>query len=699
MTSLTVSTWDPRKSTNEKAHKTDLFINGNLVTRRAASVTIEITLSRAMQRGERLNLMIETGPSPSESTNTRIIMPVSTTGSKTSWSATSSSTGSKMVVSINIPPNALLGIYTLSAQTISGGRTTVKRFGIFYVLCNAWSTEDEVSMSSEAERTEYVLNDSGLIAYGNTSYRGNRAWDIAQHGDGILDIVFEIINKNALRDPNADISKRNSVVYLARVLSAMINSNDDSGVVRGDWSGNYTSDNNPSRWNGSSEILHRWFESGPVAYGQCWVFAGVLCTTLRALGIPCRIITNYESAHDTNGNMTIDRLFDSNGRLLPETADSVWNFHVWNEIWCKRKALGINFDGWQVVDATPQERSGGIYRLGPASLAAIYGGFVHLDYDCAFAFAEVNADKVNWLSDSNGELRKISTDTRSVGQFISTKAINEFRMVDVTRNYKDPEGSAKERETFRKAQENLSGPRFMVMGRSAFAASEAPAAAERSVAPAPKPDFTGSFSVSRETQRGEDLIVSFNLKNTSNAPKDIKAKTTSTAIIYTGTQFKEIKKEDIRVKLGPNEEKTTPITIKYEDYKNNITDDNMIRFVAVCEDEKGGHLICDLVVTLVNPPLQITVSGAANKSKSLTIEISFANPINENVAKSTLTIEGFGLLQKPLKIPISDLKPKQRSVTHCEIHPYRAGKRCLMVNFFSDAFPVVKAYKEITVVN
>lgn len=35
------------------------------------------------------------------------------------------------------------------------------------------------------------------------------------------------------------------------------------------------------------------------------------------------------------------------------------NFHVWNDCWMKRPDLPSGFNGWQVVDATPQETSSG----------------------------------------------------------------------------------------------------------------------------------------------------------------------------------------------------------------------------------------------------------------------------------------------------------------------------------------------------
>ena len=37
--------------------------------------------------------------------------------------------------------------------------------------------------------------------------------------------------------------------------------------------------------------------------------------------------------------------------------DSIWNFHVWNDVWMARKDLPEGFGGWQAIDATPQEAS------------------------------------------------------------------------------------------------------------------------------------------------------------------------------------------------------------------------------------------------------------------------------------------------------------------------------------------------------
>lgn len=63
-------------------------------------------------------------------------------------------------------------------------------------------------------------------------------------------------------------------------LHPQINSNDDSGVLVGEWY-EYPDGVLPWDWYGSADILQQWSKSGPVRYGQCWVFAAVACTGTR----------------------------------------------------------------------------------------------------------------------------------------------------------------------------------------------------------------------------------------------------------------------------------------------------------------------------------------------------------------------------------------------------------------------------------
>ena len=73
----------------------------------------------------------------------------------------------------------------------------------------------------------------------------------------------------------------------------------------------------------------------------------VMTTVGRALGIPSRPVTTFQSAHDADRNRAIDKFYavGEGGAFDPTDGpdgahDSVWSFHVWTEYWFDRPTLG-----------------------------------------------------------------------------------------------------------------------------------------------------------------------------------------------------------------------------------------------------------------------------------------------------------------------------------------------------------------------
>merc|ERR1719253_538257 len=175
-----------------------------------------------------------------------------------------------------------------------------------------------------------------------------------------------------------------------------------------------------------------------VQFCQCWVYATVVTTFSRGLGLVTRSVTNFASMHDKgdfdkgNTKVYINGLFAPKEKLstfcsntclgymvnkigfggcpsscwsktwsarqcaegpkcsqcaacIAKDSASVWNFHVWNEGY----ARGPTKAGFFAFDATPQESSEGRMQMGPANLEWMHDNNVQCK-DEAFIQSEVH---------------------------------------------------------------------------------------------------------------------------------------------------------------------------------------------------------------------------------------------------------------------------------------------------------------------
>nr|XP_003230298.2 PREDICTED: protein-glutamine gamma-glutamyltransferase E [Anolis carolinensis] len=703
MAELTPTYMNWHGSSNGQAHRTSRFSASEPVFRRGQAFHITVYMSQATQGGEAFSFVAETGQSPSESQGTRASFSASGVGG--SWGASlEGREGNQLTFSLTSPASAPIGRWKLSLRV---GQGDARLLGQFVLLFNPWCSADLVYLGDEDERQEYVLNENGIIFVGNAKYIEARGWFYGQFQKSILDLCLLLMDLSLYhrKDPGGDSSRRGDPRYVARVVSSMVNGNDnDNGVLEGKWSEEFAHHENPSRWDGSVAILWKWAKDRyrPVQYGQCWVFAGVAATALRCLGIPTRLVTNFNSAHDSDHNLAIDKYYDPSGKSLKIGQDSVWDYHVWNEGWFVRGDLGGSYSGWQVIDATPQERSQGLYQCGPASVMAVKQGQVRLNYDTAFVYSEVNADINCWVVYPNGTRKRGHSDTTSIGVNMSTKAVGSSARVDVTGNYKFPEGSSEERAVNRRALAELSGSHAAEEEVAEEASSRAGATAEEGVPdtspPSPaspssdlisQPGLFGRFRLARPPVLGGDVALVLSLANLREEPTDVTVNLSVATALYTRRTVREVLKEATTFRLQGKEERQLPLRITYGHYGAALTDDRKLLVTALCDVPGGVKLLVEKAITLEGPDIRIKVPHRVVASVPTTVEIGYGNPLPVSVDQCVLLVT---LMGHAVKINVAALSPGEQSSIFFEFTPRSSGAMQLHVDFSCDRFQHVKAF-------
>uniref|UniRef100_A0A8C6SUI2 Protein-glutamine gamma-glutamyltransferase 2 n=1 Tax=Neogobius melanostomus TaxID=47308 RepID=A0A8C6SUI2_9GOBI len=663
---------------NNMDHRTDLNGVDRLIVRRGQPFSISLYLrSGGYQPGaSSLTCVAETGPQPVEQYGTRAVFGLSPSVDTSCWSAAViSPPGDMVALSLCASPEAPIGRYTLTL----GPSTQIQ----FILLFNPWCKDDAVHMESEQDLAEYVLAQDGLIFRDLNNYPIATPWTYGQFESGILDACLRILDMNpkCLRNPGKDHSGRRNPIYVCRVLSAMVNCNDDRGVLFGNWSNNFDGGVSPMFWRSSVEILRNWDTQAcaPVKFGQCWVFAAVACSVSRALGIPCRVVTNYASAHDSNADLLIKRYIDENGKPVG-SKEMIWNYHCWVESWMTRPDLkNPEFNGWQAYDPTPQERSEKVFCCGPVPLRAIKQGELTCSYDAPFVFAEVNADVVTYMKKQDGSMSKVTT-TTLVGQMISTKSVGSDDREDITHLYKYPEGSAEERETFTKANhQNKLLHQQQQQGDGLHLA----------------------IKVSPDMRKGCDFDVFALVSNKGHSDKKCRLVFGSCAVSYTGVMggncgFKDM----LNVELPPGGERRVPLRLNYSKYDAELTEDNLIRLAALLLDYSTGEALMTLrTIVLTNPEIKVQILGEPKENRRLAAEISLKNPLPEPLHNCCFSIEGANLTGGTVICESlgQSVEPGQDAKAKIYFTPTRSGLRKLVVDFNSNRLCHVKGYRNVII--
>ena len=500
--------------------------------------------------------------------------------------------------SLHVNQSIPVGQYALnSSDPCSNKKDKMVHLCDVNVMFNPWLTQWETSddkrvrrqTTSSAFTDEYLYNNYGYIWIWSKAI----PWNYAVGSEIITD------SKNRLTQLMSR-TERSSQVEYSRALTRLIGRN----VLYGRWDGYYSDGVEPTQWVGSEDILSRWLQSDGqrVRYAQCWVFAAILTTILRASGIPARTITNYYSHHDrglTDDRRTVLRQYDN----IKQPDESIWNFHVWSEAWLERPDLGQPAE-WNAVDATPQEPSplapNQPYRAGPAYVPYVRSDRRNANYDTYFILAEVNAREICPITG-----RLLPTDA---GYAVVTKlsgrqpAVYNFNNPEyITNNYKIPSTSKRASDS---ASPELPPPYIGCERDGGMRLNITP------VSPRVGENFT--ITVTEGNVPAEDTVIRMELRNYMGE---------SLGIIRNFTGIRQL-------------------NVTENDYLPYLGNTSIFRFSVGVYNESGSFIFHDaLRIRLEYNQLQVEAMKVAN-SDAIMLTVMYTNPLSIPMTGVMLSVSG-----------------------------------------------------------
>ncbi|XP_068621101.1 annulin-like isoform X2 [Battus philenor] len=683
--------------TNGENHHTSKFnlmsrsVDRCLVVRRGQAFKLDILLNRPYDANrDAISFIFYVGDvekrGPSDDTSAAV--PLLEKGSETlgSWSAVyEGQVDAHLMVAITPGVDCIVAAWKVDIDTklVSGGSLSYTHPQPVYILFNPWCLNDSVYMPGHSHREEYVQEDGGLMYRGVYNRIKPSPWNYAQYEKDILDCALYLVREVGKVKGRA----RSDPIRTVRALSAAVNVQDDNGVLFGNWGtelSDYNGGTHPLKWVGSLSILQKYYEKKkPVKYAQCWVYAGVLTTICRALGIPCRPVTGYDAAHDSQGSLTIDIIKDDEGNTLDEfTRDSVWNYHVWNEVWMERPDLGPEYGGWQAIDSTPQEMSEDMYRCGPSSLRAVREAELQRPYDVSYVFAQVNADKVLWkYSGEIQPLKLMARDTTSIGQNISTKAIGTMEREDITDLYKYPERTWEERETMEKALRKSESIFARYYLNDAFN------------------DVIFDFELRDDIKIGQDFTVVLHMKNRSTIQQhQVQGVLRVDTVTYTGKTGESVKRKEFDLNLAPEAKELVTLLVTFDEYFKKLVDQASfnIACLATIADKKFDYFAQD-DFRVRNPDIKIEINGKPTSRQEFQVTVKLENPLPIPLKNGKFYIQGPGL-DKQLKIELNEnVPPGEFATAHFKLTPPWGGRHQISAKFTSKEIQDIDGFRSFIV--
>uniref|UniRef100_A0A667FLY7 Erythrocyte membrane protein band 4.2 n=1 Tax=Lynx canadensis TaxID=61383 RepID=A0A667FLY7_LYNCA len=544
-------------------------------------------------------------------------------------------------------------------------------------------TEDAVFLERESHRTEYVLNQNGLIYLGTADCIQEEPWDFGQFEVDVIDLSLHLLSMDK------QVEEWGNPVHVAHILGASLRAFMEERVLPTPQTHTIQEAALLNKRRGSVPILRQWLtgQGRPVYNGQAWVFAAVACTVLRCLGIPARVVTTFASAQGTGGRLFVDEYYNEEGLQNGEgQRGRIWIFQTSTECWMTRPALPPGYDGWQILHPNAHSGGGVLESCDLVPVRAVKEGILGLTPAVSDLFASVNASCVVWKCCEDDTLELTNSNTKYVGNNISTKSVGSDRCEDITQNYKYPEGSFQEKEVLERVQkermehEKDSGihPPRLKTAEPLYLFLEAPS----------------SLCL------GGNAQFSVMLVNPTDEEKAVELAIGVQAMYYNGTLAAKLWKNKLFLTLGANMDETTTNSLSFSCFEQSPPENSFLRLTAIAtatQSESSLSCFAQEDIAICRPRLVIEMPETTEQYQLLKASVSVHNFLDVPMQDCVISIFGRGLIYREKRYRLASVWPRKTLYTQFQFTPTQVGPQRLTMEMDCDMFQNQTNYRNITV--
>ncbi|XP_023590971.1 protein 4.2 isoform X1 [Trichechus manatus latirostris] len=686
---LGIMSCDFQAARNNEEHHTQAISSQDLIVRRGQPFTIILHFrapaGATLPALKEMVFIAQTGEQPSMANRTQAIFDISSLRNQKQWSVdVEERDDQSWTISVTTPADAIIGKYSLLLQVLDKTHS----LGQFTLLFNPWSREDAVFLWNEAQRSEYLLNHNGLIYLGTANCIQTEPWDFGQFERDVIDLSVRLLGENKQREKWSD------PTHVAQAVGALLHDHKKKCVLP-------TLQTQDAalltKRRGSVPILRQWLtgQGRPVYDGQAWVLAAVACTVLRCLGIPARVITVFSSAQGTGGKLIVGEYCNEEGLQNGEDQEGrIWIFQTSTECWMARPDLSRDYNGWQILYPTPR---GVLEAYDLVPVRAVKEGKLTLTPAAADVFAAVNAKCMVWKRHDDATLELTASNTKYVGDNISTKGVGSEHCEDITQNYKYPEGSLEEKKVLERAE----------MERAEMESTEERAEKERAEKERAKKRMEHETvdrlylfleAPSSLPLRG-DAQFFVTLVNPNNQEKTVQLTTEVQAVSYKGILAAKLWREKQSFTLSTKLVDRKTYRLSFSSFEQNPPENSFLRLTAMATySESNLTLFAQEDIAICRPHLAIEMPEKAEQYQPLKAFISIPNSLDAPMEDCVISIYGRGLIHKERTYRYKTVRPGRTLRTQFQFTPTRVGVWRLTVEMDCNMFQNLTNYKNVTVI-